>query len=182
MGSNVKATRSENVANAIPTKILAEMVLMIALASVLFFVRPFSLPQGGSPSLGAIPILLFSMRRGPKLGIMSGVIFGIIVLVLEPFVVHPLQLLLDYPLAFGALGISGFFRKHNLVGVAIGIIGRFLSHFVSGIVFFAMFAPEGMNPVFYSALYNGSYLSIEFIVSGIVIYGLIKRRILKVYC
>ncbi|MEM3151439.1 MAG: energy-coupled thiamine transporter ThiT [Candidatus Bathyarchaeia archaeon] len=66
------------------------------------------------------------------------------------------------------------------MGVSIGIIGRFISHFISGIVFFASFAPEGMNPALYSAIYNGSYLIVEFIITVIIIYFLLKRKILTI--
>jgi thiamine transporter len=58
------------------------------------------------------------------------------------------------------LGLAGFFPKRPFIGVNLGIIGRFLAHFVSGIVFFAEFAPQGMHPAVYSALYNGGYLAV----------------------
>ena len=186
MGDNSKGTSNTPGQTAalggITTRVLSEMVLMIALSGALFFIRPFILPQGGSITMGAmIPVILFSIRRGPRLGIFAGVIFGLIVLTVEPFVVHPIQFLLDYPVAFGALGLAGFFKKWHVAGVGAAILGRFLSHFVSGIVFFAAFAPEGIHPALYSAVYNGSYLGIEFVVSGIIIYGLLKRGILNVY-
>ncbi len=166
----------------ISTRILAEMVLMIALAGALHGIKLITLPQGGSVTLGSmIPIMLFSLRRGPKLGMLAGAIFGLIVLIEEPFVFHPLQVLLDYPLAFGSLGLAGLFGKHPMVGVGVAIAGRFLSHFLSGIIFFATFAPEGTHPALYSIIYNGSYLGVEFIISGILIYGLIKRNILRIY-
>jgi len=166
----------------IDSRILAEMVLMIALAVSLHLVRPIILPQGGSITMGSmIPILLFALRRGPKLGISSGVIFGIIVVIIEPWIVHPVQFLLDYPIAFGSLGLAGFFRRWSIIGVGIGIAGRFVSHFMAGIVFFADYAPEGIHPAVYSLIYNGSFLSVEFIVSGIAIWILLKRRILDVF-
>lgn len=172
----------ENSTSKIPTKILAEMVLMISLSFVLYLMRPITLPQGGEITLGAmIPVILFSLRRGPKLGILAGSVLGLIVLTVEPFVYHPVQGLLDYPLAFGALGLAGLFRKYPTIGVGIAIGGRFIAHFLSGFIFFASYAPEGMNPVLYSAIYNGSFLGIEFIISGIIIYILIKKKIFEIY-
>ena len=56
---------------------------------------------------------------------------------------------------------------------------RFLSHFISGVVFFGMYAPEGMSPIVYSAVYNGSYMLPEMVISGIFIYMLIQRDILN---
>ncbi len=173
---------SDNSQPYLSTKILAEMIIMIALSGALHLIKLLTLPQGGSVTLGAmIPVILFSLRRGPKLGMLAGGIFGLVVLIEEPFVYHPAQVLLDFPLAFGALGLAGLFRNLPMLGVGVAVAGRFISHFLSGIIFFASFAPEGLHPALYSAIYNGSYLSVEFIISGILIYGLIKRNILKIY-
>ncbi|MFQ6135429.1 MAG: energy-coupled thiamine transporter ThiT, partial [Nitrososphaerales archaeon] len=107
---------SDNSYPHISTKILAEMIIMIALSGALHLIKPLTLPQGGSVTLGAmIPILLFSLRRGPKLGILAGMIFGLVVLIEEPFIYHPLQVLLDYPLAFGSLGLAGLFRNLPMI-------------------------------------------------------------------
>jgi thiamine transporter len=154
--------------------------MLIALAAALHLVRPFQLPFGGSITLGSmIPILLFSLRRGAKPGILAGTMFGVIVLIEEPFIFHPFQVFLDYPLAFGLLGLAGIFKRSPIAGVAVAISGRFVAHYLSGIIFFAEFAPEGINPYLYSALYNGSFLSVEFAISGILIYSLFKRGILE---
>ncbi len=154
--------------------------MLIALAGALHLVRLFQLPFGGSITLGSmIPILLFSLRRGAKPGILAGTMFGFIVLIEEPFIFHPFQVFLDYPLAFGLLGLAGIFKRNPIAGVAVAISGRFVAHYLSGIIFFAEFAPEGINPYLYSALYNGSFLSVEFAISGILIYSLFKRGILE---
>jgi thiamine transporter len=63
----------------------------------------------------------------------------------------------------------------------VGILGRFVSHFVSGVVFFSMFAPPGMSPFLYSAIYNGSYLIGEFVVTTVIIFLIIKRGALYLY-
>ncbi len=160
--------------------ILAEAAILIALAGALHLVRPFQMPFGGSITLGSmVPILLFSLRRGTLPGILAGTMFGFIVLVQEPFIFHPFQVFLDYPLAFGVLGLAGIFKSNPIAGVAVGISGRFVAHYLSGIIFFAEFAPEGINPYLYSALYNGSYLSAEFAISGILIFSLFKRGLLE---
>ena len=81
-------------------------------------------------------------------------------------------MLLDYPLAFGALGISGFFhnKRHGLVmGYTLGVIGRYLCHVISGYVFFAEYAPEGMNPMVYTLGYNLTYILPELIATVAVI-------------
>jgi len=169
----------------IRAKILTEVVSMVALAGVLEFVSgflPFQMPEGGRITLAAmIPIFFVAVRRGPRIGILAGIAFGLVVLIEEPYIYHPIQFLLDYPLAFGALGLAGFFRKQPLVGVAVGIAGRFLCHFTSGLVFFASYAPAGMNPALYSAIYNAWYLGPELVISEIVMYVLMRRGILQLY-
>lgn len=61
------------------------------------------------------------------------------------------------------------------------IVGRFVCHFISGVVFFWMYAPPEMDPVFYSAIYNGTYLICEFLISAIVIDMIVRRKLLEMY-
>jgi len=175
----------------IPTRVLTEAIAMVALAGVLEFISglfPFlQMPQGGRLTFAAmVPIFFVAFRRGARVGILAGIAFGLVVLVEEPFVYNPIQFLLDYPLAFGALGLAGFFRELRwpsmpLVGVGVGIGCRFVSHFISGLVFFASYAPAGMDPATYSAIYNAWYLVPELIISEIVMLILVRRGILKLY-
>ena len=162
------------------TKVLAEVSVMVALSLVLNFIKVYQLPQGGSITLGSmVPVLLISFRRGPKVGVFSGVVFGMAQMLLDGWFYSPVGMFLDYPLAFGALGLAGIFRKTPLIGVVVSLATRFLSHFISGVVFFGMYAPEGMSPIVYSAVYNGSYMLPEMVISGIFIYMLIQRDILN---
>ena len=166
----------------IQTRILTEVIAAVALSGVLHLITMYQFPEGGRITAAAmVPVLFVALRRGPKIGILAGIAFGLVVLIEEPFIFHPLQVLFDYPLAFGALGLAGFFRKFPLVGVVVGIAGRFVCHFTSGLVFFATYAPAGMSPALYSALYNGSYLIPELVVSSIVMFVLQKRKILQLY-
>jgi thiamine transporter len=168
----------------IETKILGETIVFIALAGVLYAIPFFQLPQGGRVTLASmVPIFFVALRRGPKVGIVAGIAFGFVALVLDSFafVVNPVQVALDYPLAFGALGLAGFFRKSPVLGVIVGVAGRFVCHFISGLVFFAMYAPAGEAPAIYSAVYNGSFLSIELVMSAVIIFILEKRGIMKLY-
>jgi thiamine transporter len=167
---------------AVPVKILAEMASAIALSGALSLITIFTLPQGGSITLASmVPVLLFALRRGPKLGVIAGAILGLVVLVEMPFVVHPAQLLLDYPFAFGALGLAGLFRNRPLIGVAIGITGRFIMHFISGVIFFASYAWDGWNPIAYSAAYNAGYLIPEMVISGFLIVIIVRLKALQLY-
>ena len=166
----------------IQPKIVAEVVVSVALAYALNLIVMFRMPQGGSvTAVSMVPLLWLALRRGVRVGVIGGIIFGIVDMFPQPFVVHPVQFLLDYPLAFGALGLAGFFQTHPIGGVFSGIAGRFACHFIAGVVFFGMYAPEGMNPIVYSAIYNGSYLIVELVFSVIVMYILVKRNIIKMY-
>lgn len=91
---------------------------------------------------------------------------------MEPIFYTLPQMLIDYPLAFGALGLSGFFagKKHGLtLGYLSGVIGRYVFAVISGVVFFGAYAPEGTPALLYSLGYNASYLVPEAIVTLIII-------------
>jgi len=161
------------------TKVVAEIVAAVALAYVLNLVVLFRLPQGGSvTAVSMVPLLWLALRRGPKIGVLGGVVYGLMDMFPQPYIVHPAQFLLDYPLAFGALGLAGFFKRYPIAGVVVGIAGRFVCHFLSGVIFFWMYAPAGMNPAVYSAIYNGSYLAVELAFSILVMYALVKRKVI----
>lgn len=143
------------------TRMLVEIALTIALAAVLHFVRVWQMPAGGSVSLEMLPLLVLGLRRGPVAGLIAGVLFGVVDYFIEPFFVHWVQLFLDYPIAFAAVGgLAGLFAKawHRAVAqgrgakavawiVPVAVItasaGRYLAHFVSGVVFFATTAMGG---------------------------------------
>jgi len=173
--------------NHFPTKILAEVIILVALAGALALVSHsvFTLPQSGSINLGMVPIFWLALRRGPKIGIFAGAVFGLVDLVIEPTIVNPAQFVLDYPLAFACLGVAGFFRKPAVVGPVVGVViggtGRFLSHFTSGVIYFSQYAPPGMSPILYSVLYNGSYMVPSIIISAVVIAMLAKSNSLDIY-
>ena len=111
----------------------------------------------------------------------AGVLYGFIQLALLPYVINPVQLLLDYPLAFGALGLAGLFQKYSFAGAAVGISGRFVMHFIAGVVYWAPIEAPTLNPFIYSTVYNGSYLVPELVISGFVIYLLQKSKVLRAY-
>ena len=177
-------TKSNNIFS---TKILAEIIIFVAMAGALALISHsfFGLPQGGSINLGMVPIFWLALRRGPKIGIFAGAVLGVVDLAIEPFVVNPAQFVLDYPLAFACLGLAGFFRKPAIVGPIIGVIvggtGRFLSHFVSGVIYFPQYAPTGMSPILYSAIYNATYMIPSIVISAIAIFLLQRSKTLNIY-
>jgi thiamine transporter len=171
------------------TIVLAEIIVFVALAELLSFVShsffSFAWLQGGSINIGMIPIFWLALRRGPKTGIFAGAVFGVVDLAIEPFAINPIQFILDYPLAFSALGLAGFFKNWRVFGPVVGVVvggtGRFLSHFVSGIVYWASNAPQGQSPAVYSLIYNGTYMFPSIVICAIVIFSLQTSKSLDIY-
>jgi thiamine transporter len=158
-------------------RVLTEAALAIALAFVLGLIKVFQMPMGGSISLEMIPLILLALRQGPLVGIVAGAAYGLLDLAIEPFIVHPVQVLLDYPLAFGALGLAGFFQptvRGAILGTVVAVLARFICHFISGVVYFASYAPEGWNVYIYSAAYNAAYLIPSLIIAVVVVLVLLR--------
>ena len=165
------------------TQILAEIAIFTALSTALSLITFVVFPEGGSVTLASmVPIIWLSLRRGPKIGLFAGTVYGMVQLAVMPQIYYLPQVLLDYPLAFACLGLAGFFKQRwALAGAAIAITGRFIMHLISGALFFASYAPAGMNPWVYSAIYNGSYMIPELAISLFVIFLLQKSKALKMY-
>ena len=154
-------------------KALTVSALMIALATVLGQIKVFEMPQGGAVTLFSIlPIAVCGYLLGTRRGVMAGFCVGLINLIFGPYVIHPVQLLMDYPIAFGALGLSGLTRNSSnglTKGYLIGIAGRYICAVLSGVIFFGAYAPEGFNAWTWSLWYNLTYLAVEGALTIIVI-------------
>ncbi len=149
----------------ITTKQMVFSGIALALAMVTSYIKFLNLPMGGSITLcSMLFIVLIGYWYGPKVGITTALAYGLLQFVIDPKFYSLPQLLIDYPLAFGALGISGFFwkKKHGLaIGYIAAVLGRFVFAFLSGVIFFASYAPENMSAGVYSLIYNGSYIFTE---------------------
>jgi len=154
-------------------KTLTYSAISIAIATALSFLKIFSLPQGGSVTFfSMLFIIVVGYFFGLRTGILAGIVYGLLQLIIAPYVIHPVQLLLDYPLAFGALGLSGIFAnsKYGLMkGIIVGTMGRFVFHFISGMIFFFTYAPDGWDPTLYVFWYNFSYTGVEGIITAVII-------------
>ena len=154
-------------------KKLVYSALGVALALVTSYIKLWDMPMGGSVTLfSMLFICLIGYWFGAKYGLITGVAYGLLQFIIDPYMVSIWQVLFDYPLAFGALGLSGLFcnKKWGLqIGYIVGVIGRFIFSTLSGVIFFAEYAPEGMNPWVYSTLYQGSYLGTELVMTLIII-------------
>lgn len=136
---------SEN-KNKLTTRKLVFCAMALALATVISTVIKLpSLPAGGSITLfSMLVICLIGYWYGPVIGLITALAYGVLQFVTGPYVVHPVQVLLDYPLAFGALGLSGFFwqKKNGLIkGYVVGVLGRLLMHEISGYLFYTEYVP-----------------------------------------
>ena len=154
------------------TRILVECALMIAVGTVLANVKIYELPNGGSVTLlSMLPFVLISFRHGVKWGVFTGFVNSLLQMLLG-FYAPPVpsflyflgEVLLDYVLAFMALGLAELFARpfHNrMVGVAFGtfMVGllRFLCSFLSGVLVWGNLN-EGLAAWTYSLGYNASYM------------------------
>ena len=169
------------------TRNLVEAAVMVAMSTVLCFIRLYKLPWGGSVTLlSMLPICVYSIRRGIKCGLAAAFVFSIIQLLqgiidgLFGWGLTPGALIacifLDYVLAYSAIGIAGVFRKKGtsgqIAGIIIAVVARFFIHFLSGCLLWKSYGAlwegfETNNTYLYSLLYNGAYMLPELIITVI---------------
>ncbi len=139
--------------------------ICVATAFALSYVKFFSLPQGGSVTFASmLPIILYSYMFGTRKGLVVGVVYGMLQFIQSPQFYQPVQVLLDYPIAFGALGVAGIARKipfvkgHMMAEFAVGAILagilRYVAHVISGYYVFSSWAMEGYTAVSWAFVYN----------------------------
>jgi len=143
--------------------------LCVAFAFVLSYIRLYRWPQGGSITPASpLPIFVYAYIFGPGAGIAAGTAYGLLQLIQDPYMLHPFQVFLDYILAFAAWGLAGFCRNNIYFGIVLGGAGQIFSSFLSGVIFFASYAPEGMSPIIYSLAVNGTVLGTNMIICLLV--------------
>ncbi len=166
-------TTASSKQSRLSVKQLVFCAVAIALGTVLSNIKLFHFPTGGSITLLSMLIVcLPGYFFGLGAGLMTGVAYGVLQLLIDPYVLFPMQLVVDYLLAFGALGLSGLFSnaKYGLVkGYLTGIIGRYLFAVISGWIFFGSYAWEGWGALTYSLVYNGIYIFAEAAVTVVVL-------------
>lgn len=156
------------------TKQLVFSALAMALSLVTSFFKFLELPMGGSVTLFSMFfITLIGYWYGAKIGVITAIAYGLLQFVIDPVFYTPVQMIVDYPLAFGALGLSGIFsnKKNGLIkGYITGVLGRYFFSFLSGLIFFASYAEgSGMSAPVYSLTYNGMYIIPEAIITVILL-------------
>lgn len=173
----------------IDVRMLTEAGIVLALSTILSNIKLFQALNAGSVTLASMfPLVLFAIRWGWLKGVLVGAAFGLLSFIIKPEFYHPVQFMLDYILAYGFIGLAGIAFVSNkesvisyLPSVFISHLLRTLSHFISGVVFFGMYAPEGTSPTLYSALYTLSYMGPETLLSIVFLFLLWKplSRLLK---
>ena len=162
------------------TKSIAFAGIAIALSFALSYIRLFKLPQGGSVTFASLlPIMLFAYVYGPKKGILVGFFYGLLQAIQDPYIIHPAQFLLDYPIAFAFVGLAGCLKDVDLLpkypqvkfvlAALIASIGRFAAHVLSGVFAFGAYAKDaGVENLFaYSTAYN-SFVFIDIAIVLVV--------------
>lgn len=168
---------------------LTECAIMLALATVLSFIKIIQMPMGGSVTLcSMLPIMLIGIKYGNVTGALVGLMYALLQLVFDlpggnVFYVGMsagvviIVALFDYIVPFTLLGFAGMFRKIKtekipMLGAYAGVISvvviRFLCHFITGFSVWGQWAPEGMGKYYYSLVYNGTYLLPELGITLIV--------------
>ena len=176
------------------TRKLTEGAAMVALATVLSYIRVLKLPWGGSITLlSMLPIVIYSIRWGIKPGFAVSFVYSLVQFgqgILDGLFgwgLTPVSLiaciLLDYIIAFTVLGIAGLFREKKtggaIAGIVLAVFLRFVVHVISGVVIWHSFGSlwEGFstdNEILYSLLYNGAYMLPELIFTIIGAFALLS--------
>ena len=167
----------------IDTHCIAMAGITLAMSFGLSYIKLFELPQGGSVTLfSLLPIMIFASLYGTKKGVFVCLIYGVLQAIQDPWIIHPAQFFLDYPIAFACIGLSGIFANAKKLeklpqvafvsgGVLAGVL-RFVCHVLSGVFAFSAYA-EGVNPWAYSLAYN-SFVFVDIaltLVVGVIVFS-----------
>ena len=167
------------------SKSITYAAVCIAMSFALSYIRIVKLPQGGSITVASLlPLMIYSYMFGTKKGVFAGLIYGILQAVQDPWIIHPAQFLLDYPIAFAGIGVAGMFARTKslekapqvqfALGAVVGSVLRFAAHLLSGVFAFSAYAiDKGMNTWLYSLVYNSFvFADIAFaIVIGVLVFS-----------
>jgi len=168
------------------TKKLTNSAIMIALSLVLSFFAIFKAPNGGDITIGSmVPIIVISFMYSTRWGIFTSLCYTVLNMIFkgvvttlptEEITTYVLMIILDYILAFGVFGLAGFFyrlmgktRLSMILSAAIVTFLRFVCHFLSGIILWASYAPEGQPVWLYSIVYNGGYMVPEIVITTLIV-------------
>jgi thiamine transporter len=165
-----------NKGKKLDAKQIAFSGVAVALAMVTSFIKIIKMPYGGSVTLfSMLFIVMIGYWFGLANGLAAAIAYGLLQLVIDPYIISFPQMICDYVLAFGALGLSGLFSKSKfglVKGYIVGVLGRFFFAFLSGWIFFGQYAGDyGFKHGFtYSFVYNGMYLGLEALITLVILF------------
>ena len=149
------------------SRTISYAAVCIAMSFALSYIAPIHLPYGGSVTIASLlPLMIYSYMFGVRKGVFAGAIYGLLQVIQDPWILHPAQLLLDYPIAFAGIGLAGMFRGVHaldkapqvkfLLGALVGSAIRYLAHLFAGVFAFGQFAADyGFDSDWlYSLTYN----------------------------
>lgn len=165
------------------SRTISYAAVCVAMSFALSYIKLWEMPQGGSITLASLlPLMIYSYMFGVRKGVFAGFVYGLLQAIQDPWLIHPAQFLLDYPVAFAAIGLAGMFRNVQglkkapqaafALGAVVASVLRFLSHIFSGVFAFSEYAGD-QNPWIYSMAYN-SFVFIDIaivIVVGVVVFS-----------
>ena len=159
------------------TRSIVYGAISIALSFALSYAKLFKLPQGGSVTFASLlPLMIYCCMFGTRRGLIVCTIYGLLQALQDPFIIHPMQFLLDYPLAFGLIGVSGIFMEKGvfkdkkvvafLLGGVLAVVLRYACHVCSGVFAFADYADLDKydTAIAYSMAYN-SFAFVDMIIA-----------------
>lgn len=122
--------------------------LMLAMAVILTAFPFYRMPNGGSVTLGGmLPLFFISFAYGPEVGMLAGFAYSLMNLVMAPYILHPVQVLFDYPLPFMALGLAGCFPRHHMAGITAAVAVRLFSIFFRAWSFLAVTLRQALRSI-----------------------------------
>ena len=159
------------------TRSIVYGAISIALSFALSYAKLFELPQGGSVTFASLlPLMIYCCMFGTRRGLIVCTIYGVLQALQDPFIIHPMQFLLDYPLAFGLIGVSGIFMEKGLfkdkkvvaflLGGVLAVVLRYACHVCSGVFAFADYADLDKydTAIAYSMAYN-SFAFVDMLIA-----------------
>lgn len=170
--------------NKMSTKQMVMASLIASISFVLSLIQIIRYPQGGGITLfSMLPVMLFSLLYGRSAGVTAGLVFGFLSLLDGPYIIHPVQFLLDYIFPTMSLGLAGTFGNDTKIkrisGPLIAVLLNVFSKVLSGVIFFGAYAPEGMGPIIYSLWYNISTAGVEGVLCIVILTLLPFDRLRK---
>ncbi|MBO5652823.1 MAG: energy-coupled thiamine transporter ThiT [Clostridia bacterium] len=177
------------------THALVLCAMMVALSFVLSCAKLQEMPMGGSITVGSmLPIMLIAIAKGNKWGVsaafvsslfqlLQAVVAGNVFPYCETSFTLIVCVLFDYVVPFTVIGLAAVFRRLSFgkvrrggiyLGITLVCFLRFLCHYLTGVVIWGQWAPDGMGKYLYSLLYNGEYMLPELAITLVLAVCLLE--------